>query len=83
MATPRASGDDCATAVDAAAALRWMVAVAGKLFGDLVMDWQQVMARADWTVEEKRAMYVARCREGGLAPYPEVYREAKTRKSAR
>lgn len=47
------------------------------------MDWQQVVTRTDWTMEEKRAMYVARCREGGLVPYPEVYREAKTRKSPR
>jgi len=35
MATPRASGDDRTTAVDAAAALRWMVAVAGELYRDV------------------------------------------------
>jgi len=35
MATARASSDDCATAVDAAAALRWVVAVAGELYRDV------------------------------------------------
>jgi len=37
MAPPRASGDDCATAVDAAVALRWMVADAGELYRDVDM----------------------------------------------
>lgn len=43
------------------------------------MDWQQVMARPDHTLAEKRAMYEVQCKRLGMKPYPEVHRKPKCR----
>lgn len=72
MATDRASGGDCTTADDGAAA-RGLLANDRQLSGDVVMDWSQVMARTDLTLAEKRANYEADCRRRGIKADPKAY----------
>jgi len=38
------------------------------------MDWQQVMARPDWTQAEKANRWAEHCARLGMKPYPETFK---------